>query len=392
MSFVMLPPEINSTRMYTGPGSASLRAAAASWNSVSVGLHSAAESYRAMIADLTSFQWLGASSAAMVASVLPYVEWLEATATQAGHSAMQAAAAATAYEQAFALTVPPPAIAVNRAQLTALITTNFFGQNTAAIAATEAEYAEMWATDATVMTNYSSTSAAARTLTPFTSPQQTTNLAGLGAQSAAVANSAANSAAGSGNWLGNLIEAIGIALLPIAPELSAILIPLGELINMIPFPSLLADDFAVLDGLLTFYATIGSMQNLQSMTSGIIGTEDTLGILPHAAAAAAEAVPNALAVLGGEPALGAELGPIAAELTSGNRIGQMSVPPSWTEPKVTTIKALQATPLTTLPSDEGTAPGMPGLPGMQMTGTGRGGMAPRYGVRLTVMTRPLSGG
>ncbi|WP_265339008.1 PPE family protein, SVP subgroup [Mycobacterium marinum] len=27
-----------------------------------------------------------------------------------------------------------------------------------------------------------------------------------------------------------------------------------------------------------------------------------------------------------------------------------------------------------------------------MTGTGRGGVAPRYGVRLTVMTRPFSGG
>ncbi|WP_244602572.1 PPE family protein, partial [Mycobacterium marinum] len=107
MSFMMLPPEINSTRMYSGPGSASLRAASASWNSVSVGLHSAAESYRAMIADLTSFQWLGPSSAAMIASVLPYVGWLEATAVQAGHSAMQASAAAAAYEQAFAMTVPP---------------------------------------------------------------------------------------------------------------------------------------------------------------------------------------------------------------------------------------------------------------------------------------------
>ncbi|RFZ08676.1 hypothetical protein DE4381_02239 [Mycobacterium marinum] len=157
-----------------------------------------------------------------------------------------------------------------------------------------------------------------------------------------MANSTANVAADSGNWLGNLIDAIGVALLPIAPELSAILIPLGELINMIPFPSFLADDFTILDGLLAFYATIGSMQNIQSMASGIIGTDDTLGLIPHAAAAAADA-PNALAALGGEPGLGAELGPIAAELTSGNRIGQMSVPPSWTEPKVTTIKALQAT-------------------------------------------------
>ncbi|WP_261869815.1 PPE family protein [Mycobacterium marinum] len=391
MSFMMLPPEINSTRMYTGPGSASLRAAAASWNSISVELHSAAESYRAMIADLTSFQWLGPSSAAMIASMLPYVEWLEATAVQAGHSAMQASAAAAAYEQAFAMTVPPPAIVANRTELAGLIATNFFGQNTAAIAANEAEYAEMWATDATAMTSYSTTSAAARALTPFTSPHQTTNPAGLGAQSAAVANSTANVAADSGNWLGNLIDAIGVALLPIAPELSAILIPLGELINMIPFPSFLADDFTILDGLLAFYATIGSMQNIQSMGSGIIGTDDTLGLIPHAAAAAADA-PNALAALGGEPALGAELGPIAAELTSGNRIGQMSVPPSWTEPKVTTIKALQATPLTTLPTDEVPASGIPGMPGMAMTGTGRGGVAPRYGVRLTVMTRPFSGG
>ncbi|WP_414683992.1 PPE family protein, SVP subgroup, partial [Mycobacterium marinum] len=38
------------------------------------------------------------------------------------------------------------------------------------------------------------------------------------------------------------------------------------------------------------------------------------------------------------------------------------------------------------------ASGIPGMPGMAMTGTGRGGVAPRYGVRLTVMPRPFSGG
>ncbi|GJP24090.1 PPE family protein [Mycobacterium marinum] len=377
--------------MYTGPGSASLRAAAASWNSISVELHSAAESYRAMIADLTSFQWLGPSSAAMIASMLPYVEWLEATAVQAGHSAMQASAAAAAYEQAFAMTVPPPAIVANRTELAGLIATNFFGQNTAAIAANEAEYAEMWATDATAMTSYSTTSATARALTPFTSPHQSTNPAGLGAQSAAVANSTANAAADGGNWLGNLIITIGEAFAPFAPEVTVALVAVGEAINALPFPSFFADDFTILDGILAFYATIGSIQNIESMSSGIIGTEDTLGLVPHAAAAAADA-PNALAALGGEPAMGAELGPIAAELSSGNRIGQMSVPPSWSEPKVTTIKALQATPLTTLPTDEVPASGIPGMPGMAMTGAGRGGVAPRYGVRLTVMPRTFSGG
>ncbi|RFZ43085.1 hypothetical protein KST_01218 [Mycobacterium marinum] len=249
----------------------------------------------------------------------------------------------------------------------------------------------MWATDATAMTSYSTTSATARALTPFTSPHQSTNPAGLGAQSAAVANSTANAAADGGNWLGNLIITIGEAFAPFAPEVTVALVAVGEAINALPFPSFFADDFTILDGILAFYATIGSIQNIESMSSGIIGTEDTLGLVPHAAAAAADA-PNALAALGGEPAMGAELGPIAAELSSGNRIGQMSVPPSWSEPKVTTIKALQATPLTTLPTDEVPASGIPGMPGMAMTGAGRGGVAPRYGVRLTVMPRTFSGG
>ena len=52
------------------------------------------------------------------------------------------------------MTVPPPVIAANRAQLMALIATNFFGQNTPAIAATEAHYSEMWVQDATAMYGY----------------------------------------------------------------------------------------------------------------------------------------------------------------------------------------------------------------------------------------------
>ena len=46
------------------------------------------------------------------------------------------------------MTVPPPVIAANRVLLMTLIATNFFGQNTPAIAATDAQYMEMWAQDA----------------------------------------------------------------------------------------------------------------------------------------------------------------------------------------------------------------------------------------------------
>ena len=114
---------------------------------------------------------------------------MNAAATQAQQAATQAEAAASAFETAFAATVPPPVIAANRAQLAMLVATNFLGINTAAIMATEAQYAEMWAQDAAAMYGYAGSSAAAATLTPFTPPQQNTNPAGLAAQSAAVANS-----------------------------------------------------------------------------------------------------------------------------------------------------------------------------------------------------------
>ncbi len=291
MDFAMLPPEVNSTRMYSGPGAGSLWAAAAAWDQVSAELQSAAETYRSVIASLTGWQWLGPSSVRMGAAVTPYVEWLTTTAAQARQTATQITAAATGFEQAFAMTVPPPAIMANRAQVLSLIATNFFGQNTAAIAALETQYAEMWEQDATAMYDYAATSAAARTLTPFTSPQQDTNSAGLPAQSAEVSRATANAGAADGNWLGNLLEEIGILLLPIAPELTPFFLEAGEIVNAIPFPSIVGDEFCLLDGLLAWYAMIGSINNINSMGTGIIGAEKNLGILPELGSAAAAAAP-----------------------------------------------------------------------------------------------------
>src|SRR5262249_32977235 len=75
-----------------------------------------------------------------------------------------------------------------------LVATNVFGQNTAAIAATEAQYGEMWAQDAAAMNGYASTSSAATQLTPFTSPQSTTNAGGITQQTAAVSQATNSSA------------------------------------------------------------------------------------------------------------------------------------------------------------------------------------------------------
>jgi PPE-repeat protein len=104
-------------------------------------------------------------------------------------------AAASAYEAAFVTTVPPPVIAANRSQTMALIATNILGQNTPAIAASEAQYAEMWAQDSAAMQGYAGSSAAASRLRPFTSPPQTTDPAGLAGQAATVAQAAAPAAA-----------------------------------------------------------------------------------------------------------------------------------------------------------------------------------------------------
>jgi PPE-repeat protein len=153
-SFGVLPPEINSALMFSGPGSAPLLSAAAAWNSLAADLSSTASAYGAVLTELTSQAWIGPSSAATQQGVAPYVGWLSSAADQAEAAASQALAAASAYETAFAMTVPPPSVAANRADLAELVATNFLGQNTPAIAATEAHYAEMWAQDVAAMVDY----------------------------------------------------------------------------------------------------------------------------------------------------------------------------------------------------------------------------------------------
>ncbi|OBB86153.1 hypothetical protein A5760_05385 [Mycobacterium colombiense] len=195
MDFGALPPEINSGRMYLGPGPGTLLAAAAAWDALAAELSAAAGGYESVIATLTN-DWLGPTSMSMAAAVAPYVLWLRATAEQCEQSGLQAAAATAAYETAYAMTVPPPLIAANRAQLMTLVATNFIGQNTPAIMATEAQYGEMWAQDAAAMYGYAASSATASTFSAFPPPPQTTNPGGVTGQAAAVAHATAAQAGG----------------------------------------------------------------------------------------------------------------------------------------------------------------------------------------------------
>ncbi|HEU4360507.1 MAG TPA: PPE family protein [Mycobacterium sp.] len=185
-NFAVLPPEIISGRMYSGPGAESLLAAAASWDGLAAELHSAASAYASVISGLTA-GWQGTSSEAMAAAAAPYVTWMSTTAAQAEETASQARAAASAYESAFVAVVPPPVITANRTQLGSLVATNILGQNSAAIAATEAQYSQLWAQDVAAMVGYAAAAQAATRLTSFTAPSQTTTDNGTTSQAAAAA-------------------------------------------------------------------------------------------------------------------------------------------------------------------------------------------------------------
>ncbi len=174
MFFSFFPPELISGMMYAGPGPGPLAAAAASWDSLATDLYATAASYQSVIANLNS-GWSGPSAMAMTSAAAPYVSWMSATAAAAAEAGAQANAAAAAFEAAFAMTVPPPVIATNRAVLAALIATNIFGQNTPAIAATEADYLEMWAQDVGAMNGYSASATSALQMPAFSAPPPMTN-------------------------------------------------------------------------------------------------------------------------------------------------------------------------------------------------------------------------
>jgi PPE-repeat protein len=201
MFYAAFPPEINSGRIYSGPGSGPMLAAATAWDGLANDLQSTAASYSSVISSLSSGPWLGPTSLRMAAAVAPYLTWMQSTAARAAETASQATAAVSAYEAAFAAHVPPEEIAANRSQLASLVSTNIIGQNNAAIAATEALYGEMWARDALAMDTYAGSSTAATKLTPFTSAPQVTNAGGLAGQAAAATASTGSPLL---QWLANL--------------------------------------------------------------------------------------------------------------------------------------------------------------------------------------------
>ncbi len=358
--FGALPPEVNSGRMYVGAGAGPMLAAAAAWDELATELQSTAASYGSTIESLATGPWTGPSSIAMAAAATPYVAWMSATGAQAEEAATQAKMAAGAYETAFAATVPPPVIAANRALLMARIATNFLGQNTPAIAATEAQYAEMWAQDAAAMYAYAASSATASQLTPFTEPPQTTNSAGAPAQAAAVAQSSGTGGLNIGSQLSQLVNSLptGLQSVSTTPTTAS-----SSLLNLPPLPAGLTTDLtnfntvlSTINGIyspffgesslgggpfLSFGQTYAYAQNGQGVAA--------FGVIKPITGALAPLTSGAAANLS---SAGFGAAPVSGAMGKAALVGSMSVPQGWTEaaPAIRTLASVLPTNLAAAPA------------------------------------------
>ena len=412
MDYGALPPEINSTRMYTGPGSGPLVAAAAAWDALSFELRSAAAAYGTVIESMISGPWVGPSSAAMASAAAPYVAWMSATASQAEMAGSVVKQTAGAFESAFAATVPPPVVALNRAQVLMLAATNFLGQNTPAIAALETEYVEMWAQDAMAMYSYAANAVSAVTgVTPFTSAPQTTSASGLAAQAASQLGSASG---GVQSALSQVVTAVPSALQELAsPGTSALAqaglssgttgasaesTSIGGLFGSIP-GSTLSDSviaqYATYPGLFGLFMGVNALGPL--MNPGLWAQLSQISAAQAAAegAAAAAAAQGAAGAgfggLGGFAGMGAIPG-----LAQAASVGGLTVPSSWgyaaKGPAAMLGTMPLAAPIGSVDPNLAAGLGMPMVMGGGSRGAAAGGNT-KYGLPLpAVMTRPPAAG
>ncbi|MDM4143263.1 MULTISPECIES: PPE family protein [Mycobacterium] len=397
--FGALPPEINSGRMYTGPGSGPMLAAATAWDQLAAELSTGASVYDSVISELASALWVGPASASMVSAVTPYVSWLAAVANLSEQTASQARAAAAAFDAAHAMTVPPPEISANRSLLMTLVATNFFGQNTAAIAATEAQYMQMWAQDAAAMYSYAGSSATAGQLTQFTSPPQTTTPDAQTDQAAAVAQATATPAGNTAQTTATATPQLATATT--VPQVSSTLPTTGtsssSLNSLIPGPNnwwgFVPNDYKIIfHDLLQEYNSYGTGYQAYQMAQQLVfGTGTTAG--SGAWYPTPQFANLGFGSLGGFGGVG-HAG-LTASVGQAGKVGMLSVPQSWATPVSQGSPALSATETTSIHTASNAATSNGLLRGIPNAATGRRNgtdAVNKYGFRRSVLTRPPSAG
>ena len=412
LDFAALPPEVNSGLMYAGPGSGPMMTAAAAWDGLAAELYSSASFNGLVISDLTSV-WLGPSSILMATAVTTFVSWMTATAGLAEATGMQAKAAVAAYEAAFAMTVPPPVIVANRALLMALIATNFFGQNTPAIMATEAQYMEMWAQDAAAMYGYQAAAQTASTLTPFTAAPLITAVDAVGSMASAVAQATSTFAGTAAQTVAPLITAMNGSLSSVLstplttaasnalPGLASAASSMSSSSSTSPLSLLttLASSSTALTSGTSLASGAGSSASMSTLGTSAIGSSLVRSVAPTAGVFA-----NQIRMLGLTLGNGFGSGTGSAEVTAGVGraafLGPLSVPQSWASaaPAFSNVgSALPAASVSAAPAvmEGGPAGALNGMPMLPNAMRGMGAptaYTPRFGFRPTVVQTPVYAG
>lgn len=414
IDYSMLSPEINSGRLYSGPGSTPMMTVASAWRGLASEISSALTSCETTITQLVDEQWMGPASASMTAATKPYLTWMADTAAKAEDAATRATAAAAAFEAAHAATPPPAVIAANRAQQKQLVATNVVGQNSAAIMASDAQYFQMWAQATNVMYSYAASSAEATKVTPFNEPNQTTNPDGTANQAAAVSQ-ANGTAAGNTAQTAQAISSLPNALQTLTtpgtadaglppPTWAGLLEAIGRNASINGVTSLATYP---LNGLMSFTGTSAAFTPaslIPTMTTFFSGGGfNALGGGAAGAGIGALLAPggplSSLGALGGgaASAFTASAPAVSAGVGQATLVGELSAPATWAAAvpaaeAVDTASALQANSWTAAPEEVQSMAAMPG--GMPM-GAERGGFGlgtPRYGFKPTVMARPVVAG
>ena len=410
MSFMMFPPEFNSSLMYSGAGSGPLMAAASAWDELAADLEATAASYQTVLTQLTGTTWLGPSSARMAAATAPYVDWLAGTAGQAAQTSAQARFAAAAYESAFASTVEPAVIAANRALLAALVATNFLGQNTPAIAATEAQYMEMWFQDGMTMDMYATLAQQAVVL-PQPTPAPSASDGGTSANAAAAAQSTANSASSTGTNLGTALENLLTDYLTsnssgLNSDWTSVLGDVGlSSLDSTLLPSLAPTSVATSAGSILpvqaiYYATMFASMPAKML----ISMSNSMGASQAMQAGQQAMLANVTSILDSKmktmmAGISGQMrgfgSAISAQLASAGKLGGLSVPNGWAQAAPEMVRAAPILPANSIAAPNVSA-SMPNSPFTQalmgaMNGRGMGTQAAKT-ASVKVETRTPAGG
>ncbi|HME14638.1 MAG TPA: PPE family protein [Mycobacterium sp.] len=398
MSYSLIPPEINSALMFSGAGSGPLLEASTAWSELAADLESTATQYQTLVTNLVTGSWLGPSSAQMASATAPYIAWMQGSAATAAQTGAQAQVAAAAYQTAYASMVPLPEIAANRALLAELVSNNFLGQNTGAIATTEANYLDMWIQDALGMDTYQVNSQAATALPAQVAAPQVASGAAPAAAVAAAAPADATSTVIQGLLL-DLAEIFGFTGAGpgglSATELTTWLGSVATSVAANPTAALLPVQATYYMGMLSstparMFMSSGSSSGGSAAGSSLASSSDTL--MENVGKFIDGKMGTVMSGVGGQ--LSSWGSKISAGMAAAQHLGGLSVPNAWHGMAPEMARAAPIMPDTSVaaPTMHAGLPSSPFSQGLMGALAGRGVSSMGSRVAAKVMPRSPAGG